>query len=47
MRYEPYVVAAGMVLLALGVAAFDLRLGIAVAGVLLIASAVDFRGVRR
>lgn len=47
MRYEPFVMALGMVLVAVGAAAFDLRLGMAVAGALLIASAVDFRGVRR
>lgn len=46
-RLELAAVVMGMMLLALGAAAYDWRLGLLALGVLLIISAVDFRGVRK
>ena len=46
-RLETWALVLGMVMLALGAGLFDVRLGLLAAGVMLILSAVDFRGVRR
>lgn len=46
-RLEVLLIALGMVLLAAAAVLYDLRLGLAVSGALLIVSAVDFRGARR
>lgn len=46
-RVESIVLLAGMALLAIAAAAVDLRLGLATAGLFLIVSTVDIRGVRR
>jgi hypothetical protein len=46
-RAEVLALVLGLLLLTLAAATYDWRLGLAVAGALLIVSAVDFRGVRR
>lgn len=47
MKAEAVALVVGMGLLTLAAALIDVRLGLAVGGVLLIVSALDFRGVRR
>lgn len=46
-RLDAVILAAGMILLVIGAAAYDWRVGALVAGLLLIASTFDPRGARR